>query len=164
MKSCIIYYSKTGNTKKIVSLLTEALGRKEIPCEEIEIKAVKDPGFMRAGYASWRQTSLPIKNNPTDCAEYDLIIAGVPIWNGKPSPYIKTFLEKVQHLKGKKGAFFMTCGGSTDDNEKAVLTFTEIWESHGITLCGEPLLVQMDKGAIQNGEQTLHRFVEQITG
>jgi multimeric flavodoxin WrbA len=36
-----------------------------------------------------------------------MILVGTPTWAGMPSPYLKTFLNKAENVKGKKGALFL---------------------------------------------------------
>ena len=43
-------------------------------------------------------------------ADYDLIIVGTPVWAGRPTPAICTYLKK-NDFSGKKIAIFLTQGG-----------------------------------------------------
>jgi hypothetical protein len=53
-----------------------------------------------------------------------LIVVGTPIWNGRPSPAVKTYLNK-KDLSKKKVALFCTLGFTKEDktiaNTKALL-------------------------------------------
>ena len=52
MKIGIIYYSRTGNTKKAAQIIKDKLRDKKIEVELFEIKHVKKPGFFKAGKAA----------------------------------------------------------------------------------------------------------------
>ena len=66
MKIGLVYYSRTGNTKKIAKILEEKFKEKNTEIDLIEIEHVKKPGFFAAGKASTKQLELPIKNNHFD--------------------------------------------------------------------------------------------------
>ena len=108
MKIGLVYYSRTGNTRQIVNILEEKFIEKKVEVELIEIEQVKKPGFFAAGKASMKQLELPIKNNHFDMQKYDVIIVGSPTWAGRPSPFVKSFINKAENIKGKKVAIFGT--------------------------------------------------------
>jgi flavodoxin len=110
MKTLIVYYSRTGNTRMIAEEIAKHL--------KADIEEVKDTqnrkgiiGYLRSGYQANRKklTSLekPV-NNPT---EYDLIIIGTPIWAGKMSVPIRTYLNQFKD-EIEQMAIFCTYGGS----------------------------------------------------
>ena len=117
MKTGIIYYSRTGNTKQAAETIEKKLKNKKIDVKLFEIKHVKKPGFFKAGYAAMRQKELPIIDVDFDLKKYDLLLFGSPIWAGKPAPFIKTFINKLEkfirndtmyidYLCRKKGYFY----------------------------------------------------------
>ena len=108
MKIGIIYYSRTGNTKKIAKILEGKIKEKKAEVDLIEIEHVNRPGFFKAGRASMKQQELPIKNTDFDMRKYDVIHVGSPTWNKRPSPFIITFINKAGKMKGKKIAIFGT--------------------------------------------------------
>jgi len=113
MKTLIVYYSRTGATKKLAGFLAEKLGAES---EEIKdtVKRAGVTGYLLAGRdASLRRlTKLEtIKNNPAD---FDLVIIGTPIWAFNMSAPIRTYLTE-QKDKFKRVAFFCTMGGSGDE-------------------------------------------------
>lgn len=74
----IIFYSRTGNTKAVASLLADKLREKQAAVDMIEIEAVKRPGFFSAGRAAMKQQHLPIKNTNSDLGKYDTLVVGSP--------------------------------------------------------------------------------------
>ena len=83
MKICIIYYSRTGNTRNVAKLLEGKLKEQKADVELIEIEAVKKLGFLKAGIAAMTQKELPITNTDVDLKKYDKILVGSPTWGRK---------------------------------------------------------------------------------
>lgn len=111
MKTLIVYYSRTGLTKKVAISIS-----KKIDAELDGIIDKKDRsgaiGYMTAGKDA-------MKNNPTDIIYekdpkyYDVIIIGGPVWAWTVTPAIRTYLDKnAKILKDKRIAFFATQGSS----------------------------------------------------
>ncbi len=108
MKTLVVYYSRTGNTKTIAEALAEALNA-DID-EIIDLK--KRMGLLnwiRAGRDALRKklTQIKTQKNPI---EYDFILIGTPIWAGNMTPAIRTYI-KENPLEQKKISFFITSGG-----------------------------------------------------
>ena len=109
-KTLIVYYSRTGNTEKVAKAIAETL--------HADLDAIRDVksrdgifGYLRSGREAWRQqlTDIqPIENSPE---YYDLIVLGTPVWAGKPSSPMRTYISKHSGQL-KNVAFFCTEGGS----------------------------------------------------
>jgi flavodoxin len=113
MKTLIVYYSRTGTTKKVAEALVEKFGAE---IEEIRDTVDRDGvrGYMRSGRDAMKKrlTKLePAKVNPSD---YDLVIIGTPIWGWNVSAPVRTYLTE-QKSNFKQVAFFCTMGGSGDN-------------------------------------------------
>ena len=108
MKRLVAYYSRTGITKRIGEELAEAL---EADSEEIvDQKSRKGRiGWLKAGMDATLQkmTEIKVQKTPKD---YDVVIVGTPIWNGRVTPAIRTYLQSHDFSK-RKIAFFTTQGG-----------------------------------------------------
>jgi flavodoxin len=124
VKTLVIYYSRTGITKKLADFLAEKLGA--------EIEEIKDTvnragavGYMLAGRDAMQRklTKLePLKLNPAD---FDLVIIGTPVWAWNMSAPIRTYL--IEHKdQFKQVAFFCTMGSNGDEG-----TFKEMGEITG---------------------------------
>ena len=106
MKILVVFYSRSGKTKKVAEAISEIL-----KCNKEEIFDTKNrkgiPGFLSAGTdANLRRltTIKEIKNIPS---LYDLVIIGTPIWSSNISTPIRTYLSLYQE-DFKKVAFFCT--------------------------------------------------------
>ncbi|MCK5559126.1 MAG: hypothetical protein KAJ51_00975 [Thermoplasmata archaeon] len=110
MNSLVVFYTRTGTTKKVAEELANALN---CDLEEIfDTKKCSGPiGYMGAGRdASARKlTELkPIAKNP---GQYDRVILGTPIWNWNMSAPIRTYIQMYKNKFGEV-TFFCTCGGN----------------------------------------------------
>ncbi|MGA1820844.1 MAG: flavodoxin family protein [Thermoplasmatota archaeon] len=111
MKKLVVFYSNEGNTRLLAEDIAISIG-----ADIMEIKPEKDfkpKGFMRYFLGGWqaiRGFKPPLKPLHRNPEEYEVIFVGTPIWAGRQTPAIKTFLE--DHLpEGKKVAFFCTHTG-----------------------------------------------------
>ncbi len=110
MKTLIIYYSRSGITKRAAMALSVAL-----KCEIEEIKDRKNRsgliGLLKAGMDSVLGKITKIRDIEKDIAGYDLVIIGGPVWASTVCPAVRTFL--LQYMDQlKEVAFFCTEGGS----------------------------------------------------
>jgi flavodoxin len=122
MKSLIVYYSRSGKTKK----LSESIS-KEINCnlEEIVSKRGRNGtlGFLISGYEASRKKLAKIGDMKNDPSIYDLVIIGTPIWAGRMSSPVRTYITKNRD-RFPKVAFFITHGGA--DAGKAMAELQEL--------------------------------------
>jgi ferredoxin len=89
MKSIVIYYSQTGNTKKIGQAIQKGITRQTGQCDVKRLKDIK----------------------PADLKKYDLIGIGSPIWSSCPTPNVIDFeLSLPSTLKSKHFFFYCTHG------------------------------------------------------
>lgn len=112
MKSIIIYYSATGNTKKAADIIAEYLkqkGETEIIALK-ELKNAANAGFSQ-GISSLFHKRTMIDSVKFDLGSYDLICLGTPVWAFGPCPAINTYLDKCFGLEGKKVVLFNTHSG-----------------------------------------------------
>lgn len=112
MKILTVFYSRTGNTKKIAKDLA-----KQLKADIDEIVDLTD----RSGIKGWifggkdvvekNSTEIKFSKNPQ---EYDLVIIGTPIWAFSSTPAISTYVMKFKKQLNKV-AFFITSGSSTPE-------------------------------------------------
>jgi len=162
MKIGIVYYSRTGNTRQVAKTLEEKLKEKNAEVDLIEIEHIKRPGFFAAGKAGTKQLELPIKNTNFDMGKYDVIVAGSPTWNGRPSPFIITFINKAENMKEKKVAIFKTGMIPIDK----IVPFKEIIKNNlekvGLKTFDSFLALQFTRGKLVDGEQNIDNFVNSV--
>ncbi len=120
MRTAIVYYSMSGNTKYVADKIAAGLkASSEVDILRIEPeKAYPDKG---AGKFFWGGKSAVMGEKPAlqpykfNIEDYDRIIFGTPVWASTFTPPIRTFINENQGVKGKKIAVF-TCfsGGGAD--------------------------------------------------
>ena len=115
MKTLVVFYSRTGTTKKVAEVLAIKLN-----ADLEEIKDTVERGGAKGYLISGRDATLrrltklePAAKNPAD---YDRVIIGTPIWSWNMSVPVRTFVTE-QKNNFKSVAFFCTMGGS--GNERA---------------------------------------------
>jgi flavodoxin len=109
LKSLVVYYSRTGNARFVAQTIAAEVGA-DIE-EVIDLKKRSGVlGFLSGGSDARRSKETKIASITKSPADYDLIIVGTPVWAGRPSPAITTYLKK-NDLSGKKVAVFLTQGG-----------------------------------------------------
>jgi flavodoxin len=109
MKSLVVFYSRSGNTRIIAQAIANSL---KSDIEEIIDKKKRAGrfGFFIAGKDATLKKLTKIDDIKTDPSKYDLIILGTPVWNGKMAPAIRTYIKEVKE-KIRRVAFFVTADG-----------------------------------------------------
>jgi flavodoxin len=109
MKSAVIYYSYSGNTRKVAEALAEYLG-----AELINVEALDEPAsFAAQARRAFFKVRAKIKPVKFDLSGYGLVCFGTPVWAFAPSPAMNTYLDNCFGLEGKKAIAFTTyCSGA----------------------------------------------------
>lgn len=152
MKTLVVFYSRTGTTKKVA----EAIG-KNLNCDIEELIDTKN----RMGFFDWLRSSRDamrkkltiikeIRYRPSD---YDIVIIGTPIWFEMPAPAIRTYISSHKD-SFKKVAFFCTCTSSGMDK-----TFAELEK-----LCGKAPIALLDVNAKEIKNDSFSDKAKQFTG
>ena len=124
MKSLVLYYSKTGNTKYLAETIAKEIDAELYQFERNkEIKA--EAGFMlyfKGGFQSMTKQKSKIKPIKVNFDDYDLIFLGSPVWAWNVHPAIRGLLKEYS-FKNKKFALFCSCADSGEKqlNETAMM-------------------------------------------
>ncbi len=110
MKSAIIYYSYSGNTKKVADIFAELLrSRGKVDVVRL-IAPNENDSFMgqaRRAFFHKRTEIIPVN---FDLSRYDLVCLGTPVWAFGPAPAVNTYLDRCTGVTGKKVILFTTYG------------------------------------------------------
>ncbi len=122
MNGLIIYFSRTGRTRRIAEALQEATG---FDLEEIKEKASRGGtlGFLKSGMESTRKMIpqiIPLTNDPT---LYDIVILGTPIWASNMSSPIRAFITEY---KNKINNIALFCTGDGVEPKKVFTSISEL--------------------------------------
>ena len=141
MKYLIIYFSRTGTTKKVAESISNSL-----KCDSEEILDTQNRegalGYIKSGKDATLKKLTIIKNIKKNPKEYDMIIIGTPVWAWTMSTPIRTYISQNKDSFNKV-AFFCTMGGSGSEK-----TFKDME-----VLCGKKPLAVLDlktKDVIKN--------------
>ena len=115
-----VYYSRTGHTEKLMREIAEELG-----CEIVKL----EDGVKRGGFGGWLLSGLqavarkvPQVKQPETALrlkEYDLVIIGSPVWAGRCSAPVRSFLLQYGE-ELKKVAYMIT--------RKSNVRYVEVFE------------------------------------
>jgi flavodoxin len=113
MNALVVYYSRTGTTRKVAEKLASLL---QCVSEEVHDTTNRKGmlGWLSAGKDATSKTLTKLETVHNDPAAYDLVIIGTPTWNNRLSTPIRTYLTQYKD-RFKKVAFFCTYQ-YTDDN------------------------------------------------
>ena len=151
MRTAIVYYSMGGNTAWAAGELASRLDAEQIVLKPR--RAYPDHGarkFLRGGSAALFGATPVLEPCGFDAAAYDRIILGTPLWAGRISPPLRSFLKKEGNaLAGKPLAAFI-CSGSGD----AAKAFAQLRKLLGRDLTAELSLVDpKDRPSPENGDR-----------
>jgi flavodoxin len=149
MKTLVIYYTRTGNTKFIAETIAAELGADMEQVIDLKNRQGK-LSLLSAGRdaMSGKETEIAqTKRTPTD---YDLIIIAQPVWAGSPTPAIRTYVNK-NDLSGRKVALFFSDSnlGKAVEKTKALMPNS--------TFVGE---LALSAKALENKEETKKKIAE----
>ena len=112
MSTLVVYFSRTGTTKRVAESIAKALGA--------DIEAIHEPadrrgirGYARSALDASMSRWVPIAPLGHDPTRYDLVVVGSPVWVASLSAPVRAFLARYAHRLPKL-AFFVTMGGSGD--------------------------------------------------
>ncbi|MCX7926787.1 MAG: flavodoxin domain-containing protein [Candidatus Omnitrophica bacterium] len=118
-KIIIIYYSQTGNTKKMAQTIAEGIKKENLEVEVKEVDEVKAQQLL----------------------DYDAIIVGSPTYYGTMAYQIKKlFDESVRFhgkLDGKVGGAFASSANIGGGNETTILDILNAMLIHGMIIQGD---------------------------
>ena len=100
MPKIVIFYSRTGNTKKVAE---EYAGKNGIDIYEIKdtVNRKGFVGFIKSAVQALIRKSTPIGEVTADLSNYSRVILCTPIWARTiPSP-VRTFIQKYGQLINK---------------------------------------------------------------
>lgn len=118
-KVLILYYSRTGNTKKMAELIAE--GARTEKGVEVQVRSVED---------------VKVEELP----HFDGIVVGSPTYYGAMAAEVKKFLDESVKLHGKLdgkvGGAFSSSGNIAGGNETTIMGILQALLIHGMVVQG----------------------------
>jgi NAD(P)H dehydrogenase (quinone) len=122
MQILVMYYSRSGNTKKLAEEI--AKGVQQVEGVACIIKSVSE-------------------TTKEDFLDSDGIIAGSPVYFGTMAAEMKnlfdTFIGIRKHMEGKIGAAFATAGDPSGGKETTMFSIIQAMLIYGMIIVGDPL-------------------------
>jgi NAD(P)H dehydrogenase (quinone) len=119
-KALVIYYSRTGNTKKMAEGVADGLKKEGCDAALKDIKDVEADELLK----------------------YDALVMGSPTYYGSMAAEIKRLLDETVKfhgkLDGKVGAAFATSANVAGGNETTILDILNAFLIHGMIIQGDP--------------------------
>jgi flavodoxin len=116
MKTLVVYYTRTGNSKYAAETIAAELGA-DIE-EVVDLKKRQGKlAYMSCGRDAMRGNETEIAPTQKNPADYDLIVLVQPVWAFSPTPAIRTYVNK-NDLSGNKVALFFGATNLRDAFEK----------------------------------------------
>ncbi len=109
MNILVVYYSRTGHTRIVAEAIARSLGA-ELEALGERTKRLGFRGYLSGGRDAMRHKQaelLPVQNDP---ANYDVVVAGSPVWAFTLCPAVRTYLSQSADALHRV-AFFCTHGG-----------------------------------------------------
>jgi flavodoxin len=110
MKTLIVFFSLTGNTRKIAQAISDEL---DGTLEEIQDTRNRNgiAGYLLSIMEALFKKRSKIQEVKHDPSAYDLVIIGTPVWAFNISSPVRTYLEQKKKSINA-AAFFVTCTAS----------------------------------------------------
>jgi hypothetical protein len=108
MRSLVLYYSNTGNTRLVAERLAGELGAQlaEVTCPAYR----RFPLLIAWDIFTRRLPRIQLSVPPT--GGYDLVVVGGPVWGGRPAPPLLRALADYRNTIGRVGLFVTASGTS----------------------------------------------------
>ncbi len=129
------YFSLTNNLDKVAEVLNK---------DEIEIRKVETirkfpkkmfPLMMTGGFLAGINAKTKLKDFDNNTDNFDEVIIGSPIWNGKMSSPINYLLKHI-NLENKKLTFIFTAGSGK--GPKALKKVNKLYPNAKVIILKEP--------------------------
>lgn len=104
MKTLVVYYTRTGNSKFAAETIAAELGADMEEVVDLKNRQGK-LAYMSCGRDAMNGKETDIAETKRNPADYDFIVIAQPVWAWSPTPAIRTYLNK-NNLSGKKVALF----------------------------------------------------------
>lgn len=150
MNAIVMYYSRSGTTKKVAEAIASKFG-----CDIEELVDTQKRkgiiGFLKSGYQAMKGTLTTLQPVKNDVSNYDMVVLGTPVWGGHMSVPLLTFItqnkEKIPDI-----AIFITAGGT--GNEEKITSAIE-------NLCGKKSKATLE---LSMSEVKKDQFMEKVQG
>lgn len=133
MKVLVVFYSRDGHTRRAAEIIADTL---KADIDEVVDKKPRKGifGFLKAGYDATRgkTTAIIFTKDP---GKYDIVVVGTPVWNGRVTPAVRTYLMRNRR-NIKRCVFFATCA------ERAGKCLRQMRDLYGSDVLAERIILR----------------------
>ncbi len=133
MKTCIIYNSYSGVTRRIAEQIQKASDGDLVEVKSKEYSS-KLTAYTIGCYRAMKGMCDRIEPETIEVSLYDRIVIGTPVWAGRVTPAINAAVEALAGCNGKKAVIYATCGGKEGET---IPFLRKALEARGVTVTGE---------------------------
>jgi flavodoxin len=135
MKRLFIYYSLSGNGDLVANFLKE----KDFEIRKVESKLKLSKNLflcmMKGGFLALTGSKPKLINYDNNIDNYDEVVIGSPIWNGRFAAPTNTILKET-NLEGKKLTFILYAGGG--EAPKTVKKINKLYPNSKVITLKQP--------------------------
>lgn len=155
MKTSIMYYSYSGNTRGVAEKIHDACGGNLV---DVKLKSdySRITAYTLGCYRAMKGVCDPIEQESIDVSGDDVIVIGTPVWAGRATPAINAAVAALQGCRGKNAVIFATCG---KDGGEAIAALKKALEEKGVKVRGDFVFDKtgiMDTGRISAMIAAIH--------
>lgn len=144
MKTLIVYFSLTGNTEKLAAAIGDYLKAKNITVDFLRLKSIpEDKNFFKNCLAALFKKKVRIEAGKFDLKDYQAIFFGTPVWAFDIVPALRTYLDTISDLSGKKVFLFATYGSGAG-KERALNNLEKIVKGKKGSVLGRLSICEKD--------------------
>ena len=92
MRTLVVFYSRSGNTRRVAHRIAAALAAEVEEIEDLDDRS-GILGYLRSGHEASARRPARIAPITRDLAAFDLVVIGTPVWRASVSSPVRTFLE-----------------------------------------------------------------------
>ncbi|MDD5730715.1 MAG: NAD(P)H-dependent oxidoreductase [Candidatus Omnitrophica bacterium] len=150
MNCTVVYYSYSGNTRKVAQILAEYLKQKG-DTRLMELESLDEAkSFFGQCRRAFTHVRGQIETVNFDLTGSSIICFGSPVWALGPAPAMNTYLDKCAGLEGKQVILFTTFGSGTG-NERCLNYMESLLAKKGAQA--------INKFSVQQNKIEDHEFV-----
>lgn len=121
MQVLVVYYSRTGKTKRLAEAVAEGVKQEEVACILRSVSEVKEEDFLSS----------------------EGIVAGSPVYFGTMAAELKEVFDRFVKIRprmcDKVGAAFATSGDPSGGKETTIMSIIQAMLIYGMIIVGDPL-------------------------
>ena len=130
MKAAVIYYSRTGITKKIAEKIQAKFGADLYFVEPVKPYGNMALSILRVIREKKTGKAPALKTEISDFSAYDTVFVGFPVWAETMPDFLREYLSKAD-LKGKRVIPFASAGNN--GREKSLQAVRDVLPDSEIT-------------------------------